>query len=102
NMRKPNLVNPQNWTPFKPMPVADQTIEMVIPKEIPVEVPVFKTRPLTKREMIQRNSFFLNVFGLIIIICVSYFLYSIYLERKLLSNYLNYVQNNQQEQWLSF
>lgn len=87
---KPVLVNPQNWTPFKPVP-----IENVV--EIPKSVQHSYTNPyIIRNEMIRRNSLFINLIGLAIILGILYFLYSIYLERKLAAEYLEFLRNNQE------
>lgn len=92
-MKRPNLVNPQNWTPFKSVPVVpDPTIypmQVIDPVEIQIQAP----KPITRKEIIQRNSFWLNFFGMLIIFGIAYFLYSIYLERKIFAEYLNLVQS---------
>jgi hypothetical protein len=96
-MKKPNLVNPSLWTPFRSIPIH-------VPEHIPISIPepVEIFRPITRREMIQRNSFVLNFICLIIIACISYFLYSIYLERKIFGEYLEYVKNNEKEYYPGF
>lgn len=71
-MRKtPNLVNPQNWTPFKNLPIKTTITSK------PINI------PLTQKELIQRNSFYLNFFGAFILIGLCYSLYLIYLEKRM-------------------
>jgi len=97
-MTRPNLVNPNNWSPFKSIP----TIEPIQTQILPPPPPPPPPPPLSRRELIQRNiqrnSFILNFIGMIIIGCIVYFLYSIYLERKILSDYIIYVKNQGQDQ----
>jgi len=108
---RPNLVNPQLWSPFKAIPTPIPTsIPTPIPtppilpsSEIPIPVPqVLIQGPISRREIIQRNSFYLNLFGLIIMIGIGYFFYSIYLERKIFSEYLDLVKNVQEEHYPGF
>ncbi len=95
-MKRPCLVNPSFWSPFKSIPVSPPVSEPVyLPQHS--EVPEFISRPITRKELIQKNSFFLNLMGLVLIACISYFLYNIYLERKIFVEYLEYVKNNQEE-----
>src|SRR6185369_13751864 len=98
-MKRPNLTNPNHWSPFKSIPVSTHIqSEVSIPKTPEIyEIP----RSITRKELIQRNSAFLNFVCLIIIGCISYFLYSIYLERKIFAEYLEYVQNASQERYYS-
>jgi hypothetical protein len=105
-MKRPNLVNPQNWTPFRSIPI--QVPEPILPPlpplpplPIQIEIPQIP-KPISRKEMVQRNSFYLNLFGLIIILGIAYFLYSIYLERKIFAEYLEYVRNTQEEQYPGF
>jgi hypothetical protein len=86
---RPNLVNPNLWSPFQSIPIRTS--------QIPIQVEIETPRILTKREVIQKNSIFLNFVGIILILGISYFLYSVYLERKIFAEYLEYLQNNQQE-----
>ena len=104
-MKRPNLVNPQNWTPFRSIPIntpipvpVPVPINTPIPVPVPVPVPMY----LSKKEVLQRNSFYLNLFCLLIILGITYFLYSIYLERKIFSDYLEYVKNVQEEHYPGF
>jgi len=71
-----------------------------IPEPIPVEFEM--PRPISRKEMVQRNSFYLNLFSLMIILGIAYFLYSIYLERKIFSDYLNYIRNVEEEHYPGF
>ena len=89
-MKRPNLVNPQNWTPFRSVPINYQNISIppvssttVNSVPVPVPVPVeniYNELPvrMSREEVIQKNSVYLNFIGLIILMCVFYFLYSIY------------------------
>jgi hypothetical protein len=86
-MKKPNLVNPNFWTPFRSIPIANDFSASVPVVSIP-EVETHFSRPISRRELVQRNSFYLNLFCLIIILGISYFLYSVYLERKIFSDYI--------------
>jgi len=76
---RPNLINPSNWQPFP---------------SIPIDTPSFSPPPspspsqplvITRRAWREKNSRWLNFIGLVIIICIGYFLYGIYKERKLRS-----------------
>ena len=98
-MGKPNLVNPGQWTPFRSIPTITKLPEPV-PVHVPVPEPVF--RPISHKELVQRNSFYLNLACLLIIIGIGYFLYSIYLERKIFSDYLDYIRNNEQKDYPGF
>lgn len=91
-MKRPNLVNPGLWTPFKPVPIPEP-IYAPLPPPLPMEVEI--PRPITRKEMIQRNSFWLNFLGMLILFAVGYFLYSIYLERKIFAEYLSFVRNQE-------
>lgn len=105
-MKKPNLVNPGLWTPFRSIPNIPSIPsvplhESSIPQNVipqPVEIP----RPISRREMFQRNSFYLNLFCLIIVLGIGYFLYSIYLERKIFSEYLEFIRNAEEEHYPGF
>lgn len=79
--RNPNLVNPQNWTPFKKMPYTKEP--MIIPKPVvmvPNTIEIYK--PLTRKELLKRNSFYLNFFGVLLLFGLGYQLYLTYLDRK--------------------
>ena len=89
-MKRPNLVNPQNWTPFKLVPISEPIHSQPVIEPVEIPKPI---KPITRKEMIQRNSFWLNFFGMLIIFGIVYFLYSIYLERKIFTEYLKLVQN---------
>lgn len=96
-MKRPNLINPQNWTPFRSIPNIPKIVnEITPPINIPV-VPAPVPKYILKREIFQRNSFYLNFFSFLIIIGLAYFLYSIYLERKIFSDYLEFVKNTEEE-----
>ncbi len=97
-MIRPNLVNKNNWTPFISIPTQFPT---------PISIPEYNQIPeipkiMTRREVVQRNSFFLNFISMIIIIGIIYFLYSIYLERKIFAEYLNHLKNNQENNYAGF
>jgi hypothetical protein len=109
-MKRPNLVNPQNWTPFRSIPnipnipsIPEAVPTMPsgsfvqMPEPIPIEIDV--SRPMSRRELVQRNSFYLNLFCLIIILGIAYFLYSIYLERKIFSEYLEFIRGVEEEHY---
>jgi hypothetical protein len=88
-MKRPNLVK-NSWSPFKQIPLIDPPLSLS-----PTPSPVYiQEIPMTKKELIKRNSAFLNFVCLLIIISVGYFLYSIYLERKIFAEYLEHIQNN--------
>ena len=103
-------MNPQNWTPFRSIPIANDLIPSTpsipspksILEQIPIQVPIEPPRPISRKELVQRNSFYLNFVCLIIILGISYFLYSIYLERKIFSDYLNYIRNFEEEHYPGF
>jgi len=100
-MKKPNLVNPSLWTPFRSIP--DIPAPIKVPTQVPVpELPRPVYTQLSKRELFQKNSFYLNLFAMMIILGIGYFLYSIYLERKIFSEYLEYVRNVQEEHYPGF
>jgi hypothetical protein len=102
-MKRPNLVNPQNWTPFRSIPIANDFLPQLPQLPEPNPVPVVEIpRPISRRELVQRNSFYLNLVCLLIVIGIGYFLYSIYLERKIFSDYLNYIRNTEQEHYPGF
>lgn len=100
-MKRPNLVNKQ-WSPFQSIPIVSP-IQEIIPSYTPeIDVPKIERVIVTKKELMQRNSSFLNFIGLLIIIGISYFLYNVYLERKLFNEYLNYIKDTQEEQYPGF
>jgi len=98
-MKRPNLVNPNNWTPFRSIPII--TPEYYNPPPPSITAPI-ELKPISRKELVQRNSFYLNFFCLIIILGIVYFLYSIYLERKIFTEYLDYVKNIQEEHYPGF
>lgn len=83
---RPNLVNPNNWSMFGELPVhvpfsnknggSNNNVVSVLPK-LP-----------TKDDIVRRNSYYLNFFGIIFILCVGYYLYTVYTERKVVAEYL--------------
>jgi hypothetical protein len=81
-MKRPNLVNKKNWTPFNPIPKISPLPPPV--KIIEPEIII----PLTKKDYIKKNSMLLNTMGLIIMLCIGYFLWNVYQERKLVSEYI--------------
>lgn len=102
-MKRPNLVNPSQWSPFKSIPIISPVqVQPQVP-DIPIPIiPTIPVYPPTRKELIQKNSLFLNLIGLVIIISISYFLYSIYLERKIFTEYLNYIENIKEETYPGF
>ena len=48
---------------------------------------------LNKYQKIKRNSFYLNLLGVIILIGISYFLYQVYIERKITEIENEYMDN---------
>ncbi len=120
-MKRPNLVNPQNWTPFRSIPEfplsqplsqsfpLSQSLSSQLPPlpQFPPPTPVPQLPPsqslqFSRKELLQKNSFRLNLFCLIVILGISYFLYSIYLERKVFVEYLEYIKNVQEEHYPGF
>lgn len=104
-VKRPNLVNPSLWSPFRSIPEIPSTpigtfIQVPPPTPAPIEIEV--PRPISRRELVQRNSFYLNLFCLIIILGIGYFLYSIYLERKIFADYLNYIKDKDEEHYPGF
>ena len=98
-------MNPNNWTPFRQIPIALPEIYIPSPSQsLPPQPlpppPVFI--PISRKELVQRNSFYLNLFGMLVILGIVYFLYSIYLERKIFTEYLEYVKNTQEEHYPGF
>jgi hypothetical protein len=100
-MKRPNLVNPHNWTPFQSVPNI-QT--MTIPSIPSIQIPPISIEPImeipriiTRKELIQKNSLFLNIMGILMILGVSYFLYSVYLERKIFSDYIDHIKTTQDQ-----
>jgi len=79
---RPNLVNPGNFTPFH---LTSPTIANIL---VPPPPPPPPSPPLTRQELIKNNSMFLNFMAILIIIALGYFLYCIYLERKMVFEYL--------------
>lgn len=100
-MKRPNLVNPSNWTPFKSVPIANEIAIEAAPREyVPkIERPSVEQLIISQR---QRNSFWLNVIGFFILLAIGYFLYNIYLERKIYSNYLEYLKNRNDDNYPGF
>lgn len=49
---------------------------------------------MTKNDILQRNSFIINLCGIIFIVLFIYFLYNLYLERKYLKEYLLLQRSN--------
>ena len=72
---------------------------------LPIE-PLPMPRHMTAKEMIterrQRNSFWLNFLGTLVIFGIAYFLYSIYLERKIFSEYLDFIAQQQEQSYPGF
>jgi hypothetical protein len=99
-IKRPNLINPSSWTPFRSIPLPS-TFEPIavqahnIQPDIQVPIEIIQTRPITRREIVQRNSFYLNLFCILIFLGIVYFMYSLYLERKIFSDYLHFIQNEQ-------
>jgi mannose-1-phosphate guanylyltransferase len=84
-MKRPVLVNPKHWSPFKSLPISVPVEEI---KEIP--------KVLTRKEYIQKNSFFINFFSVLFIFGMGYFLYTVYLERKeIYEEYLRQLQESE-------
>jgi hypothetical protein len=95
-MTRPNLVNPKNWTPFQPIPIIP-TVSYEIPPPPPTPVPKI---PLTRQELIKRNSQFLNFIGILVLVGISYFLYCLYVERKIFTDYISYVKENMPQEYI--
>ncbi len=102
-MKRPNLVNQDKiWTPFKSVPIPERAIIRPVQPIVPsVSQPVapsiryIEVQEL-RQQIIKKNSVVLNIFAMLVILAISYFLYSIYLERKLFSEYIDYVKSNEQ------
>lgn len=100
NMKRPNLV--ESWTPFKPVPKS-------ISNQVPIQAPNssiirpiesivqfdYIHVPLTRNDVIRRNSVIINTIAFLFLLGSCYFLYSIYQERKLASEYLEHIKNKQ-------
>lgn len=101
--KHPNLV--ESWTPFKPVPKPVPTSSTLssstkVSKSTirPVESIVqfdYVHIPLTRNDVIRRNSAIINILAFLFMLGSCYFLYSIYQERKLAAQYLEYVKNTQ-------
>lgn len=103
--KRPNLVNPENWSPFSNLPTLPTLPTLPIQQTLPIQpiLPIQSTLPTfseIKKQRIKQNSLFLNLFGIIILGAISYFLYSIYLERKIVTDYIQYVKNKEYEKSL--
>jgi len=72
------------------------TNNRIITKNIDIpEIFEQQTKRLTKKETIRENSVFINIFGILLIIIIAYFLYNIYIEGKLFSEYLNFIEEHE-------
>lgn len=49
---------------------------------------------MTRQERVKKNSIFLNLVAILVIMALVYFLYCIYLERQMVFEYLNLVKVN--------
>lgn len=74
-MGRPVLVE---WSPFKVIPKIE---EITVIKDIIIP-------PLTRNEIIKNNSLMLSFIFFAITMFILYFLYSIYMERKMVKEYL--------------
>lgn len=106
-MKRPNLVNPNNlWSPFHSIPIPESIPPPMQPVQPSIQRPSYTEiefpRPISRKELLQRNSFYLNLFGLVIILGIAYFLYNVYLERRVFTEYLYYIKNVQEEHYPGF
>ena len=98
-MKRPNLVNAgvAGWSPFRSVPLVPVSVTNPEPIYSAPEPSEVVQRSFTRRELIQQNSFFLNLMAFLVIASILYFLYQVYLERKVISQYLELVKDGQEQ-----
>jgi hypothetical protein len=84
-MTRPNLVNPNHWTPFKSIPLL---------KSEPIAQPQPQPQFYPQHQQPISSPSILNICAILLILLGIYFLYSMYKERKLAEEYMQHLEQN--------
>jgi hypothetical protein len=89
---RPQLVNPlRRSNVYRSSPSVSQ-IRYSVPESGDLTIPTENV--YVSKDIVRKNSLVLNILGIIFLIMFGYFLYTIYIERKIITSYVQTVQAN--------